>query len=127
MLGEVTAGIERTVITLDYTNKCNIVKRITTMYSLLRSHTYSLSDEEREIAVDAFYEVVNQTLLSTLVLVAICEVASHKTVRELRKTKEGASLHNSGIATTLFNFFVLAIPVHVAARLYVQHYHYAFG
>jgi large-conductance mechanosensitive channel len=89
------------------------------MDSCLRSIASILPVDKREIAVEATYEIGN-TLLATLVLIAICEVASHKTVRDLRKTKEGALLHTSGFVSTIFNFIFLAVPVQVTARLYVQ-------
>jgi uncharacterized membrane protein (GlpM family) len=89
--------------------------------SIFRPLTSFLSVAQQEIVVDALDEVLSgTTFFPTLALIAICEIASHKTVRELRKTKEGASLHNSGLATTLFNFFFLGIPIHILARLYVS-------
>lgn len=89
------------------------------MDSFLRSLASFLPVNEHEIVVEAIYEM-GHTLVLTLGLIAICEVASHKTVTALRKTKEGASLHNSGFVSTLFNFAFVAIPVHIIARLYVQ-------
>jgi hypothetical protein len=95
----------------------------TTMFdSILRSWTsFLLPVERQDVAVDAFYEILTSwTLFPTLILLVVCEMASYETVAALRKTKEGAALHTSGVVSTLGNLFFLGIPVHVLARLYVH-------
>lgn len=86
------------------------------MDSLLYSFFSFLPPQQGDIAVGAVYEVL-VTIITTILLVVVCEFASYKTVIALRGTPEGKSLHNSGIVTTLFNIVVLGIPIHVAARL----------
>jgi hypothetical protein len=75
-----------------------------------------LPTAQQDIAVAAIYEI-SPTFLLTVLVVAICEMASLPTVRALRKTSEGAALHTSGIIATLVNIFFIGIPVHVIARL----------
>jgi hypothetical protein len=72
--------------------------------------------QQEDVAVAAIYEIT-PTFVLTVLIVAICEIASYSTVRALRKTSEGAALHTSGIIATLFNLFFIGIPVHVIARL----------
>jgi hypothetical protein len=86
------------------------------MDNLFHSLLSFLPQQQRDIAVDAIYEIT-PTFLLTIVVVAVCELASYQTVQALRKTKEGAALHTSGIIATLFNLFIIGIPVHVVARL----------
>jgi hypothetical protein len=91
------------------------------MDSYLRTIVSFLPVDKQEIAVEATREVW-PIIVATWVLIAVCEVTSYKTVRDLRKTKEGALLHTYGCVSSFFNFIFPAIPVHVAARLYVPRF-----
>lgn len=53
----------------------------------------------------------------TIVVILVCELLSLPTVRALRSTQYGRSLHNWAIISTLFNFLFVATPIHTLARL----------